>query len=121
MSASAFLGLAASAWAVMMALAPLLQVREIRARGSPAGVSAATYRVLLVGFGLWVAYGLAAVIAILTLGVIARYRLREPGQMPQPEPQPPAPAGASSAPSPPEKLLPQPQPPLAFGLLTVNP
>jgi len=114
MSASTFLGLAASAWAVMMALAPLLQVREIRARGSSAGVSAATYRVLLVGFGLWVAYGLAdgnvvlvvpnafaAVIAVLTLGVISRHRLRQPAQIPQPEPQPPAPAGASSAPSPP--------------------
>jgi uncharacterized protein with PQ loop repeat len=114
MSASTVLGLAASAWAVMMALAPLLQVREITARGTSDGISAATYRVLLVGFGLWVAYGLAAgnlvlvvpnslaaVVAIATLGVIRRYRLREPAQMPQPEPQPPAPAGASSAPSPP--------------------
>ena len=59
MPASTVLGLTASAWAIMMALAPLLQVREIRARGSSSGISAATYRVLLVGFGLWAAYGVA--------------------------------------------------------------
>ena len=87
MPVSTVLGLTASAWAIMMALAPLLQVREIRARGSSSGISAATYRVLLVGFGLWAAYGVAdenlvlvvpnlvaGVVAIATLVVIARYR-----------------------------------------------
>src|SRR5262249_59680736 len=63
------------------------QVGAIRVRGSSHGVSAATYAVLLVGFVLWGAYGVAAHNALLivpnvvagivgsaTLVVIRRYR-----------------------------------------------
>jgi MtN3 and saliva related transmembrane protein len=53
------LGVAAASWAVLMALSPLLQIREIRRRRSSAGVSIAYFCVLLVGFALWIAYGAA--------------------------------------------------------------
>lgn len=53
------LGLAAASWALLMALSPLLQVREIKRRDSSAGLSIGYLAVLLVGFILWVAYGIA--------------------------------------------------------------
>ena len=53
------LGVAAASWAILMALSPLLQVREIRRRRSSAGVSIAYFCVLLFGFALWIAYGVA--------------------------------------------------------------
>jgi MtN3 and saliva related transmembrane protein len=56
---STVLGVTAATWAVLMALSPLLQVREILRRGSSEGVSVGYFAVLLVGFALWVAYGLA--------------------------------------------------------------
>jgi uncharacterized protein with PQ loop repeat len=72
---------------MLMALAPLLQVREIRRRRSSAGVSIAYFCVLLVGFALWIAYGVARrdvplvvpnsvafVIAAVTIGVAQHYR-----------------------------------------------
>jgi uncharacterized protein with PQ loop repeat len=72
---------------MFMALSPLLQVREIRRRRSSDGVSIAYFCVLLVGFALWVAYGLARgdlplvvpntlalLIAALTITVAARHR-----------------------------------------------
>jgi uncharacterized protein with PQ loop repeat len=52
------LGPAAAAWGVLMALSPLLQIRRIAIRQSSADVSLAYLIVLQ--FGLWVAYGLAA-------------------------------------------------------------
>lgn len=54
------LGVAAGSWALLMALSPLLQVREIRRRQSSAGVSTGYFCVLVVGFALWVSYGLAS-------------------------------------------------------------
>jgi len=53
------LGIAAASWAVVMALSPLLQVREILRRGSSKGVSIGYFAVLLLGFALWAAYGVA--------------------------------------------------------------
>jgi MtN3 and saliva related transmembrane protein len=53
------LGVAAASWAMLMALSPLLQVREIRRRRSSAGVSIAYFCVLLIGFALWIGYGVA--------------------------------------------------------------
>jgi uncharacterized protein with PQ loop repeat len=58
--ASTALGLAAASWAVVMALSPILQIREIRRRNSSEGISLAYLAVLLVGFGLWVSYGIAS-------------------------------------------------------------
>ena len=81
------LGVTAATWAMLMALSPLLQVREMRRRRSSDGVSIPYFCVLLVGFALWVAYGLARgdlplvvpstlalLIAALTITVAARHR-----------------------------------------------
>ena len=84
---STILGLVAASWAVAMAVAPVLQVREILRRKSSVGISITYLVVLLVGFALWVAYGLSssdlplvvpntlafAVMGI-TIGVALRYR-----------------------------------------------
>ena len=55
-----FFAAAAASWGVAMALAPLLQIREIRRTGSSANVSPGYQQVLFVGFLLWLAYGIAA-------------------------------------------------------------
>ena len=57
---STALGLAAASWAVLMALSPILQIREMIRRGSSEGISIGYFGVLLVGFGLWVSYGIAS-------------------------------------------------------------
>jgi MtN3 and saliva related transmembrane protein len=58
--ATTVLGITAGSWAVLMALSPALQIREIVRRRSSEGVSIGYFVVLLVGFGLWVAYGVAS-------------------------------------------------------------
>ena len=57
---STALGLTAASWAVLMALSPILQIREIRRRGSSEGISIGYLAVLVVGFGLWASYGIAS-------------------------------------------------------------
>ena len=57
---STALGITAASWAVVMAFSPLLQIREILRRRSSQGISVAYFAVLLVGFGLWVSYGIAS-------------------------------------------------------------
>ena len=77
----------AASWGVAMALAPLLQIREIRRHRSSRSVSVAYQQVLLVGFVLWLAYGIAdsnlalivpntvaAVVSVATIAVVFRYR-----------------------------------------------
>ena len=54
-----WLGIAAGGWGVAMAMSPLLQIREIRRRRSSLGLSLGYMVVLLVGFVLWVAYGVS--------------------------------------------------------------
>ncbi|MDQ4034893.1 MAG: SWEET family sugar transporter [Chloroflexota bacterium] len=49
----------AAGWGVLMALAPLLQMRRVLERRSSADISISYLAVLQVGFLLWVAYGLA--------------------------------------------------------------
>lgn len=44
-------------WAVVMALAPILQVRRMLATGSARSVSVGYFALLAVGFALWIAYG----------------------------------------------------------------
>ncbi len=51
---------AAASWAVLMAVAPLLQVRRMLRRRSSADVSIGYLLILLPGFALWVAYGIAS-------------------------------------------------------------
>ncbi len=82
------LALFAAGWGVLMALAPLLQVRRMIERRSSADVSIAYLAVLVVGFVLWIAYGMAlgnaAIVvpnsAALTIGLITiavAYRFRQ--------------------------------------------
>jgi uncharacterized protein with PQ loop repeat len=86
---STALGVAAASWAVVMALAPVMQIREIVKQGSSRGLSVAYLAVLLVGFALWVAYGfsrrdlplvvpnaVAFVVMACTIGVAVRARTR---------------------------------------------
>ena len=54
------LGMAAASWAVVMGLPPILQIREILRRGSSQGLSVGYFGVLLIGFALWAAYGVAS-------------------------------------------------------------
>jgi MtN3 and saliva related transmembrane protein len=83
------LAVTAASWGVAMALAPLLQVRAIRAAGHSGSVSVGYQQILLVGFGLWLAYGIAlenwaliipntiaAVVSLTTILVARRYRSR---------------------------------------------
>jgi MtN3 and saliva related transmembrane protein len=82
-----FLAWATTSWGLLMSLAPLLQVRIIVRRRSSAGVSAGWIAVLLVGFILWLCYGIqtrvppliitnsvSCAISAATLTVILRYR-----------------------------------------------
>lgn len=57
MSAVESLAVATTVWGVAMAVAPTLQIMRIRRERSSAGVSALHIAVLLVGFALWLAYG----------------------------------------------------------------
>ncbi len=54
-----YLAIAAATWGVAMALSPMLQIRAILAERSSRGVSASYQCVLVVGFVLWLAYGIA--------------------------------------------------------------
>ena len=54
------LAIAASSWAVLMGIAPVLQIRRMRRQRSSRDVSIAYFAILLVGFALWIAYGAAA-------------------------------------------------------------
>jgi len=51
---------AAASWAVLMGVAPLLQVRRMLQRQSSADVSIGYLLILLPGFALWVAYGISS-------------------------------------------------------------
>jgi MtN3 and saliva related transmembrane protein len=81
------LAFSAAAWAIAMALGPVLQIRRIVDQRSSRGVSISYFVVLLIGFGLWLAYGIAAanlalivpntvaaVVMAVTIGVAIRYR-----------------------------------------------
>jgi uncharacterized protein with PQ loop repeat len=82
-----YLAVAAATWGVAMALSPLLQIRTILAHRSSRAVSAAYQQVLLVGFLLWLAYGIAienwalivpntvaALVSATTIAVTYRFR-----------------------------------------------
>ncbi|HEU5361968.1 MAG TPA: SemiSWEET family transporter [Gaiellaceae bacterium] len=53
------LAAAAATWGVAMAVSPILQIRAIRTHRSSKGVSIGYQQVLLVGFLLWLSYGIA--------------------------------------------------------------
>lgn len=81
------LAVTAAAWGVMMAVSPLLQIRRMLETRSSADLSLGYLGVLLIGFGLWVAYGVslgnlalivpngvALVVGLLTLAIALRFR-----------------------------------------------
>ena len=53
------LGIGAASWGIAMAVSPVLQIRRILNRRSSDDVSIGYYMVLLVGFTLWIAYGIS--------------------------------------------------------------
>jgi MtN3 and saliva related transmembrane protein len=53
------LGVAAAFWGIVMGLAPALQIRRMWVRRSSQDVSIRYFAVLLPGFALWIAYGVA--------------------------------------------------------------
>jgi MtN3 and saliva related transmembrane protein len=87
------LALIAASWAIAMALGPVLQIRKIVQLRSSRTISIGYFLVLLVGFILWCAYGVAAsnlalvvpnavaaIVIVATIMVALRYR-----QLPRPE------------------------------------
>ena len=95
--AATILATAASSWAVLMGIAPALQIRRMLRAQSSREVSVAYFTVLLIGFLLWIAYGVAAgipalvipnIVALLTGAtvIIVAFRLRDhpPGKTPPP-------------------------------------
>ena len=95
--APAGFAVAASAWGVLMGIAPLLQIRRMLRERSSQDVSLGYFVILQIGFLLWIAYGLAArnlaliipnTVAILVAAalMIVALHLRHPGRK-QPRPQ----------------------------------
>ncbi len=81
------LAITAATWAIAMALGPILQIRKIFAHKNSQNISIGYFVVLLVGFVLWLAYGVvasnlalvvpnavAAVVITATIAIAARYR-----------------------------------------------
>ena len=54
------LAVAAAAWGVLMGISPVLQIRRMLRQRSSRDVSVGYFMILLVGFGLWISYGIAA-------------------------------------------------------------
>jgi MtN3 and saliva related transmembrane protein len=68
------LAIAASSWAVLMGIAPVLQIRRMLCRRSSREVSVGYFTILLVGFVLWIAYGAASgIIALVIPNVVALF------------------------------------------------
>lgn len=76
-----------SFWAVAMAVSPALQIRQMIQTGESEDVSIGYFAVLVIGFVLWVAYGLskddyvvavpniiATVFGVATIGIALRLR-----------------------------------------------
>jgi uncharacterized protein with PQ loop repeat len=95
--AATVLASAASSWAVLMGIAPVLQIRRMLREQSSREVSLGYFIILLVGFLLWIAYGAAAGIPALVIPnivallvgatvIIVALHLRRPGRK---TPQPP--------------------------------
>ena len=76
---------AASSWAVLMGIAPLLQIRRMLQERSSREVSVGYFAILLVGFLLWIAYGAAAgILALVIPNIVALWLRRQPSRKPSP-------------------------------------
>jgi MtN3 and saliva related transmembrane protein len=70
--AQSVLAIAASSWAVLMGISPLLQIRRMLREGSSRDVSVAYFAILLIGFLLWIGYGAAAgLLALVIPNIVA--------------------------------------------------
>jgi uncharacterized protein with PQ loop repeat len=70
--ATTILAAAASSWAVLMGIAPLLQIRRMLREKSSRQVSVGYFTILLIGFLLWIAYGAAAgILALVIPNIVA--------------------------------------------------
>ncbi len=56
---SDILAVVAASWGVLMAISPMLQIRRMVRRRSSSDLSLSYIGVLLIGFTLWMAYGLS--------------------------------------------------------------
>jgi uncharacterized protein with PQ loop repeat len=56
---SDILAVVAASWGVLMAISPLLQIRRMVQRRSSSDLSLSYLAVLLIGFALWIAYGIS--------------------------------------------------------------
>jgi MtN3 and saliva related transmembrane protein len=87
----AVLAAAAATYGVVMGLAPVLQIRRMIRKRSSRDVSTGFFGVLIVGFVLWIAYGLAIenlalvvpntvalIVAVATIMVARIYRRPDP-------------------------------------------
>ena len=83
MSTTTLLAVLASTWGIAMALSPTLQIRHMIALRSSAGISIPYLGVLVIGFALWFAYGIA-------LGNLAIIIPNTIGRMKPPKPPSPA-------------------------------
>ena len=54
------LAVAAATWGVLMGISPVLQIRRMLRQRSSRDVSVGYFAILLVGFLLWISYGIAA-------------------------------------------------------------
>jgi MtN3 and saliva related transmembrane protein len=83
------LGVAAAFWGILMAISPALQIRKMLHHRSSREVSVGYFWVLLVGFVLWIAYGIsienwylivpnsvAFTVCATTIAVARHYRVR---------------------------------------------
>jgi uncharacterized protein with PQ loop repeat len=81
------LAFGAAVWGVLMAVAPLLQIRRMAQTSSSSDISLGYLTVLQIGFVLWVAYGVAIanmaliipntvalIVGIATIAVAIRFR-----------------------------------------------
>jgi uncharacterized protein with PQ loop repeat len=70
--AETILAVAASSWAVLMGVAPVLQIRRMVRERSSSQVSVGYFTILLIGFALWIAYGAAAgILALIIPNIVA--------------------------------------------------
>ncbi len=85
--ATAALAVSGASWAVLMSVSPLLQIRPMVGHRSSEELSLGSFAVLVAGFALWIAYGIASrnaalvvpnaialVAGVLTIAVAARLR-----------------------------------------------
>ena len=81
------LAVGAASWGVLMAVSPVLQIVRVVRRRSSEDLSISYFSVLIVGFALWVAYGIsiqnatlivpnsvALIVGVSTIAIAARYR-----------------------------------------------